>query len=153
MPPAFNLSQDQTLQFDLCKISNSLDSGYPHPLTGQEQPTAEGFPSTALASCEHQCLETPRPAETSPRPQRLSTHTYRLRIVKERAVAPSGRLHETRKRPGPLSCRRNGAVSKRKGPCEKAQLQRDEIIWPRTRNHKPEHAIRSRCLAAATGSR
>src|SRR4249920_3663587 len=63
MPPAFNLSQDQTLQFDLCKISNSLDSGYPHPLTGQRQPTAESSPSTALASCEHQCLETPRPAK------------------------------------------------------------------------------------------
>ena len=86
MPPAFNLSQDQTLQFNHCKVSTRLTLAAPAPLTGQEQPTADQVaPATALASCEHQCLETPKPAKASPGPQRSSTHTYRLRIVKERA--------------------------------------------------------------------
>src|SRR5689334_23307712 len=32
MPPAFNLSQDQTLQFDLSRFHHSLDSTPPRPL-------------------------------------------------------------------------------------------------------------------------
>jgi hypothetical protein len=40
MPPAFNLSQDQTLQFDLIAKFNSLDSAI-HPLDESEQRTVD----------------------------------------------------------------------------------------------------------------
>jgi hypothetical protein len=113
MPPAFNLSQDQTPQFDLIAKFNSLDSAV-RPL--DEKRTAHGRhaahshapPPTALASCEHSSLGTPpppnsaRPEDRAPpgaRGPRLSTHTYRLLIVKERlrymgplVTVSSGRL-------------------------------------------------------------
>ena len=96
MPPAFNLSQDQTLQFDLfTRTQNSLDLP-PRPLTRTKRITIGtriwvNPAPTALASCEHEALAAPgtprarlKPHPQAPRRPRLSTHTYRLLIVKER---------------------------------------------------------------------
>ena len=70
MPPAFNLSQDQTLQFNP-NTSNSIDVGpiptqkltppsqdktHSHPLTGQEH----------FASCEHHNVSSIQPARLAP---------------------------------------------------------------------------------------
>src|SRR5512144_3028292 len=98
MPPAFNLSQDQTLQFDLhCKVPTHLTLAIPHPLT--RRGTAYGRQPkspTALASCEHSSLRNPPPSTprralrrrkpADARSLRSSTHTYRLPIVKEQAA-------------------------------------------------------------------
>src|SRR5689334_1398626 len=93
MPPAFNLSQDQTLQFDLSRFHHSLDSSRRAPLTRNATATRSAtFQSpTALASCECvQRRERPpklaRHKTPAPRGPRLSTHTYRLPIVKEQAT-------------------------------------------------------------------
>src|SRR5665213_110675 len=59
MPPAFNLSQDQTLQFNLCLMQDSLEwtqsvspCGQPnlHPRTqGHQTPERTQLPKSALA--------------------------------------------------------------------------------------------------------
>ena len=104
MPPAFNLSQDQTLQFDLCKLT--------HLNVGPIAPRFRG--TTRRSACLHhwrqaslRCASTsfvldlpcrfaiPRlPREQpAPGPQTTSTHTYRLQIVKERSACDSTRLN------------------------------------------------------------
>src|SRR5689334_10551209 len=93
MPPAFNLSQDQTLQFDLSRFHHSLDSTPPRPLDEKRNGNTVGnLPvtnRTSVVRVRSTSGKTPeaRPAQTpAPRGPRLSTHTYRLPIVKERAV-------------------------------------------------------------------
>ena len=93
MPPAFNLSQDQTLQFDLLQV-NSINVG-PIPRHFCPRDKTFGLPpslgTSLTALCEHfVCLGTPRQQHPCkhhpPGPQTTSTHTYRLRIVKEQAA-------------------------------------------------------------------
>jgi hypothetical protein len=68
MPPAFNLSQDQTLQFNHCKVLTRL--------------TLLRYVVRAL----HVLLETSARKRTGPGTP--SAHTYRLYIVKERFTGP-----------------------------------------------------------------
>ena len=141
MPPAFNLSQDQTLQFDLCKVNSS--QRWPHPQ--RLLPRDKTFDP---APCQDQallrCVSTsyvldPRqnpasgqsPIPSPPRYPTPSTHTYRLQIVKERhCFEPraciafpqcSARLFLTA-RPVPVVLRlRSGVV-------QSSKQQRGEII-------------------------
>ena len=78
MPPAFNLSQDQTLQFNLCCLAflpPSLRTGRSH-----------NFWRTLLAKCRNSFLWTfdnlsnQRPKSLAPS---SNAHTYRLLIFKE----------------------------------------------------------------------
>jgi len=84
---------------------------------------------------------------SQPQAQRNSTHTYRLQIFKERlrrsSLATAFVIHETRKRPDPLSCR---IVTE--GSCEEAQLQRSEIIRLGMTFHKGDLAF----FLTATGT-
>src|SRR5947207_8396552 len=69
MPPAFNLSQDQTLQFNLCKkLILTLD-----PMAIGLTPIATG----PAFQCEHYEVSSTRACSTPGRPT-PSTHTYRL---------------------------------------------------------------------------
>jgi len=110
----------------LISASNSLDLPSRHLDSNR---TADGhrisvarIPVTALASCEHQvCWTHPnqRPASTARSPRRStptqspgcrhpSTHTYRLRIVKERRCQPAHRHTILRSDRAPLSCGQRG---------------------------------------------
>ena len=83
MPPAFNLSQDQTLQFNLCKLSSKLT------WKNQFHVSIRVF----LFAKHHIAYATQR------RPPTPNAHTYRLLIFKERAantIRPLG-LHADRK--------------------------------------------------------
>jgi hypothetical protein len=97
MPPAFNLSQDQTLQFDLLQSLCTHPNDAP-PKRGHLEPPPGLLPATArtCVSHEHQqysltpaarrLARNPK-ARTKPHhgaPTTVSTHTYRLQIVKER---------------------------------------------------------------------
>src|SRR5690348_3575193 len=92
MPPAFNLSQDQTLQLMSLKLrsyaSNSLD--LPSRAL-DEHKTADGqIPKdpTALASCEHQvCWTHPGPG---PAPVPKDEHPPRPRVTLTPAPTPIG---------------------------------------------------------------
>src|SRR5690242_13207338 len=93
MPPAFNLSQDQTLQFDLSRFHHSLDSTPPRPLDEKRNGNTVGnLPVTNRTSVVRVRSTSGKPPKLArhktpaPRGPRLSTHTYRLPIVKERAV-------------------------------------------------------------------
>ena len=103
MPPAFNLSQDQTLQFVLLQV-NSFQR-WPHPPVLPPENKTFGLPPSAFteqaagltALCEHfVCLgfspqHLPTLADKSaPGPQTTSTHTYRLQIFKEQADTSPG---------------------------------------------------------------
>jgi hypothetical protein len=113
MPPAFNLSQDQTLQFNLCLLQDSLEWTQPrhpcgqpglHPRTQSfSNPLQDQTPRLALAFRVSTKVfsETPRLPATAKAPKDLhpafrqapvnpSTHTYRLLIFKERLVSPIG---------------------------------------------------------------
>ena len=83
MPPAFNLSQDQTLQFNLCKLSSKLT-----------------WKNQFHVSIRVFLFAKPRVAyATQRRPPTPNAHTYRLLIFKERAantIRPLG-LHADRK--------------------------------------------------------
>ena len=70
MPPAFNLSQDQTLQFNLCKLSSKLT------WKNQFHVSIRVF----LFAKHHIAYATQR------RPPTPNAHTYRLLIFKERAA-------------------------------------------------------------------
>ena len=83
MPPAFNLSQDQTLQFNLCKLSSKLT------WKNQFHVSIRVF----LFAKHHIACAMQR------RPPTPNAHTYRLLIFKERAantIRPLG-LHADRK--------------------------------------------------------
>ena len=80
MPPAFNLSQDQTLQFNLCFVPFLAGSEEPSLTQNTDRIVLSNFP---IFLCEHlinlkfptlpkHCCRTP-----------LSAHTYRLLIFKE----------------------------------------------------------------------
>ena len=69
MPPAFNLSQDQTLQFNLCKLSSKLT------WKNQFHVSIRVF----LFAKHHIAYATQR------RPPTPNAHTYRLLIFKEQA--------------------------------------------------------------------
>ena len=70
MPPAFNLSQDQTLQFNLCKLSSKLT------WKNQFHVSIRVF----LFAKHHIAYAMRR------RPPTPNAHTYRLLIFKERAT-------------------------------------------------------------------
>ncbi|WP_455227842.1 hypothetical protein, partial [Lautropia mirabilis] len=70
MPPAFNLSQDQTLQFNLCKLSSKLT------WKNQFHVSIRVF----LFAKHHITYAMQR------RPPTPNAHTYRLLIFKERAT-------------------------------------------------------------------
>ena len=70
MPPAFNLSQDQTLQFNLCKLSSKLT------WKNQFHVSIRVF----LFAKHHIAYAMQR------RPPTPNAHTYRLLIFKERAA-------------------------------------------------------------------
>ena len=83
MPPAFNLSQDQTLQFNLCKLSSKLT------WKNQFHVSIRVFLFAKLRVAY----------ATQRRPPTPNAHTYRLLIFKERAantIRPLG-LHADRK--------------------------------------------------------
>ena len=83
MPPAFNLSQDQTLQFNLCKLSSKLTWKNQFHVSIRVFLFARHRITYAM-----QC-----------RPPTPNAHTYRLLIFKERAantIRPLG-LHADRK--------------------------------------------------------
>ena len=70
MPPAFNLSQDQTLQFNLCKLSSKLT-----------------WKNQFHVSIRVFLFAKPRVAyATQRRPPTPNAHTYRLLIFKEQAT-------------------------------------------------------------------
>ena len=71
MPPAFNLSQDQTLQFNLCLKTHSLN--------GIDQIFTSEF---LLFTIREYSVR--RPGLFRPRLSRPNTHAYRLLIFKER---------------------------------------------------------------------
>ncbi len=105
MPPAFNLSQDQTLQFDLCKLTH-LNVG-PAPQRFRQRDKTFSLPAISGEKASLRCASTsfvldlpcrfaiPRLPGKQPtaRPQTTSTHTYRLQIVKERSACDSARLN------------------------------------------------------------
>ena len=83
MPPAFNLSQDQTLQFNLCKLSSKLTWKNQFHVSIRVFLFAKHHIAYAM---QH-------------RPPTPNAHTYRLLIFKERAtntIRPLG-LHADRK--------------------------------------------------------
>ena len=83
MPPAFNLSQDQTLQFNLCKLSSKLTWKNQFHVSIRVFLFARHHITYAM---QH-------------RPPTPNAHTYRLLIFKERAtntIRPLG-LHADRK--------------------------------------------------------
>ena len=97
MPPAFNLSQDQTLQFNP-NTSNSIDVGpiptqkltppsqdktHPHPITDKSNLRRV---STTMSPASASKTRAP-PTNTS---KHHSTHTYRLQTVKEQAARAPG---------------------------------------------------------------
>ena len=79
MPPAFNLSQDQTLQFNLCKLSSKLT------WKNQFHVSIRVF----LFARHHITYAMQR------RPPTPNAHTYRLLIFKEQAATPLVRLDLT----------------------------------------------------------
>ena len=82
MPPAFNLSQDQTLQFNLCYFA-LLQA--PSLLMGRslKKLTGHYFRSAYfIISCEHLIFKVLRQSEDQ-RCTSSNAHTYRLLIVKE----------------------------------------------------------------------
>src|ERR1700710_3067429 len=85
MPPAFNLSQDQTLQFNLCFVPS---------LAGSEEPSlTQNTDSCVLANlsvfllCEHLLYNLSIPAYQVRRRTPSSAHTYRLLVFKELQMA------------------------------------------------------------------
>src|SRR5690348_14586294 len=71
MPPAFNLSQDQTLQFDLSRFHHSLDSTPPRPLDEKRNGNTVGnLPVTNRTSVV-------RVLSTSGKPPKLARHKRR----------------------------------------------------------------------------
>jgi hypothetical protein len=102
MPPAFNLSQDQTLQFNTCLFaSNSLDDFLQ---LQPKYPVSQALQSKLLPFIVRALLVS-RPSSIPPVTQKnqtsvrlYSAHTYRLYVVKER-VRPqrgrTGRAHYT----------------------------------------------------------
>src|SRR4029453_2562578 len=99
MPPAFNLSQDQTLQFDLLQV-NSINVG---PIPSRFRPGTRRSASRhrwqkAALRCVSTSFVLAHPGfrhpyrHHPPGPQTTSTHTYRLRIVKEQAVTSPGSI-------------------------------------------------------------
>src|SRR5579872_2623307 len=81
MPPAFNLSQDQTLQFNLCFVT-LLSVSFETSLTqNTDRPVPKNSPILLL--CEH-LINLKFPIRfTSNRRTPPSAHTYRLLIFKE----------------------------------------------------------------------
>ena len=80
MPPAFNLSQDQTLQFDHVKAKLILTLNLiPQALRPERQASSFSV-STSFV------LEPNTPAKSQNARSTTSTHTYRLQIVKEQRV-------------------------------------------------------------------
>ena len=104
MPPAFNLSQDQTLQFDLAKLFPTHLTRTATPLDEKTRhhgrspsPVAQRIAPTALASCEHQCLGTPdrpvppaHPGPTTPAPTPIDCKLLKSRQLKTRAPPIGG---------------------------------------------------------------
>jgi hypothetical protein len=77
MPPAFNLSQDQTLQLNAILLAPAL---LPEPITSCFTQSKRG-----LLLCEHLILEAlASPKRLGAGAFKSSAHTYRLRIFKER---------------------------------------------------------------------
>ncbi len=78
MPPAFNLSQDQTLQFNLC-LQLQLIKNHRVPTLLQAGTTINFSMSTQYQSI--------RQDPKAPAPNQSSTHTYRLfRLLKNKAA-------------------------------------------------------------------
>ena len=136
MPPAFNLSQDQTLQFNLCKLSSKLT------WKNQFHVSIRVF----LFAKHHIAYAMQR------RPPTPNAHTYRLLIFKERAtntIRPL-ELHADRKTVSFVASlcqqRRNGIMGiprmdvncflPTKGPSG-AKIDRS------SRSHRPEIGSRS----------
>src|SRR3954471_22256830 len=95
MPPAFNLSQDQTLQFNPLQVTQSTLAPSPSPkLDTPETKTRQARPTrrqdTPFASCEHQnnCLP-PKPASPATRVA-ASNLAYRLRTSSASVPTPIG---------------------------------------------------------------
>src|SRR4030095_7586653 len=130
MPPAFNLSQDQTLQFDLLQV-NSINVG---PIPSRFRPGTRRSASRhrwqkAALRCVSTSFVLAHPGfrhpyrHHPPGPQTTSTHTYRLRIVKERGCCDDVHVSAAAPRCRALSfC---GVISKQR---------RDEIIILRRRH-------------------
>src|SRR6266545_7546663 len=100
MPPAFNLSQDQTLQFNPSKVSQST-------LAPSQSLSFHREIRTRLTSCEH--FQFPSPRQDSSRhptrtPGHPSTHTYRLLLVKDQAglTIPASSTAGAKRRRGKL---------------------------------------------------
>jgi hypothetical protein len=91
MPPAFNLSQDQTLQFNPYKTQSTLAPSHPKSSRPQNKtrltPTPKGksfFPSYEHHNVSIAQLQVNIPLHQAT--QHHSTHTYRLLILKEQAA-------------------------------------------------------------------
>ena len=88
MPPAFNLSQDQTLQFNLCWLAF-----LPYPFRDRSlkiltRSVLANFP--IFTSCEHfNVLSIQISSKASLHRTSSSAHTYRLLVVKEPGLARS----------------------------------------------------------------
>ena len=85
MPPAFNLSQDQTLQFNLCFVP--LLAGSEEPSLTQNTDRISSCELTYIF-CEHLIFKVLRHRLKQHRRTPSSAHTYRLLIVKEPACTP-----------------------------------------------------------------
>src|SRR5690242_18342762 len=83
MPPAFNLSQDQTLQFDLSRFHHSLDSTPPRPLDEERNANTVGNrPVTTRTSVV-------RVLSTSGKPPKLARHKRRRPEAPASAPTPT----------------------------------------------------------------
>src|SRR5277367_860233 len=92
MPPAFNLSQDQTLQFNTCLFaSNSLDDFSQlqlfDPVSQTSKPKLLPFIVRALLVSRPSPI-TPVTQNNHPSVCLSSAHTYRLYVFKERVLPP-----------------------------------------------------------------
>src|SRR4051794_38863477 len=95
MPPAFNLSQDQTLQLkSSISTSNSIDVGLVLPsVSARENKTYCRVSTLSSTIPKTITQQQPRPPPSnSPGTQNPSAHTYRLSVVKEQAAWFEGPL-------------------------------------------------------------
>ena len=116
MPPAFNLSQDQTLQFNLCWLAF-----LPYPFRDRSlkiltRSVLANFP--IFTSCEHfNVLSIQISSKASLHRTSSSAHTYRLLVVKEPGLARSSRRK--------LRCLSTSSLPSNRFVC---QQQRNEIM-------------------------
>ena len=131
MPPAFNLSQDQTLQFDLYK---SLNQRWPHPPGLPPENKTFGLPPLSFhfemesrtALCEHQCLGTfppTQPLPARPGPQAPVPTPIGCQLLKNRL--PRGKMRSRARRSG--NQQQRGAIIGRFQGRRKARISSDGV--------------------------